>query len=909
MLKPFPDIHFSIHSILIKKLAEAGLDLKKAFFHWICRGAAEAEETESESYDQIFWLESPISKTDFPEGIEWRDVRDYAEALPLKKKSLSQTENEEYKILRMETAETLFDRFLHEGLNNEQKTLVEDVWNQTYNSFPQVDYDNFDYTLYGFSETYNGRPFVFHEQQKKGMAFLCTKENGLLAYDVGVGKTATGIASVIYQMQHGKCERPLIIVPKAVYSKWVHDIKELFPSIPLNELENLNNDVIDRLRMDSVFADDNEGFLLPKNSISVCTAEGTEKILFNEDSCAYLRQSFLHILTEEKVEEALIPPEGLSLEQFVYAEKLGIDLLLVDEAHRYKNLIKKVTGCGHSEFTKLGYGEPSVRAVKMFALTEYIHHVSNGKNVFFLSATPFTNSPMEIYSTLLFIGGEELRKIGYENINDFLNEFAEIKIEWSVNNKNQVVRKTVMKNFRSLDALQHLIQHYIDKVDAEEAKINRPQKETHVVKIEMTDLQKEMYDYEIEQISETNQLGKIFAGMNAMRMLMISPALVTGPAGKIKIPPMDKFVTSSPKLMLVSAVILNVYKARPECGQIIYLPRGVKESSLLKQYLERQGIPGEAIAMINSGTTEKRKLKITQAFNDPDALLKILIGSETISEGVDLNGNTLVLYNCMLGWNPTEPVQVEGRLWRQGNRQKKVHIVYPLMYNSLDSLIYQKHDEKASRIDAVWSYRGDRINVEEINPEELKFDLIKSPEMKANLVIEHEAIPVKRKLRIIEETRALITQAQGRYSSIVKENAALQKQIEKNENDIKAAVAMNKDKPEAFQFFAQTLKDMATKEIEELQKKIDSNNKKKARMEANIENKIKLAGGTTIEQLDEEEASLKNQLLIIQDKKDKLVQLYTAQYQAESQAKIHNVETVVKELTEKIFKVDEIIIK
>ena len=904
MRKSFSDIHFSIHSILIKKLAEAELDLQKTFYHWICRGAAETEENEHDSYDQISWLESPISKTDFPEGIEWRDVRDYAETLPLKKKSLSQTENEEYKILRMETAESLFDRFLHEGLNNEQKTLVEDVWNQTYNSFPQVDYENFDYSLYGFSETYNGKPFVFHEQQTKGMAFLCTKENGLLAYDVGVGKTATGIASVIYQMQHGKCERPLIIVPKAVYSKWVHDIKELFPCIPLNELENLNNDVIDRLRMDSVFADNNEGFLLPKNSISVCTAEGTEKILFNEDSCDYLRQSFRHILTKEKVEEALIPPKELSLEQFVYAEKLGIDLLLVDEAHRYKNLIKKVTGCGHSEFAKLGYGEPSVRAVKMFALTEYIHHVSNGKNVFFLSATPFTNSPMEIYSTLLFIGGEELRKIGYENINDFLNEFAEIKIEWSVNNKNQVVRKTVMKNFRSLDALQHLIQHYIDKVDAEEAKINRPQKETHVVKIEMTDLQKEIYDYEIDRISSTNQLGKIFAGMNAMRMLMISPTLVSDATGKIKIPAMDKFVTSSPKLMLVSRIILNVYKARPECGQIVYLPRGVKESLLLKKFLEAEGIPGEAIAMINSATTEKRKLKITQEFNDPSCQLKILIGSETISEGVDLNGNTLVLYNCMLGWNPTEPVQVEGRLWRQGNRQKKVHVVYPLMYNSLDSLIYQKHDEKASRIDAVWSYRGDRINVEEINPEELKFDLIKSPEMKAALMIEHEAIPIKRKLRIIEETRTLITQAQVRYLNITKENESLQKQIEKNQNDIQAAVAMNKDKPEAFDFFTKTLADMANKEIQELQSQIDSNNKKKARVESNIDRKMKSAGGATLEQLDEQEASLKDQLAIIQGKKNQLVQLYTAQYQSESQTKLHSVDAVVEELTGKILGCD-----
>ena len=88
MRKSFSDIHFSIHSILIKKLAEAGLDLQKTFYHWICRGAAEAEENEHDSYDQISWLESPISKTDFPEGIEWCDVRDYAETLPLKKKSL-----------------------------------------------------------------------------------------------------------------------------------------------------------------------------------------------------------------------------------------------------------------------------------------------------------------------------------------------------------------------------------------------------------------------------------------------------------------------------------------------------------------------------------------------------------------------------------------------------------------------------------------------------------------------------------------------------------------------------------------------------------------------------------------------------------------------------------------------------
>ena len=58
MRKSFSDIHFSIHSILIKKLAEAGLDLQKTFYQRICRGVAEAEENEHNSYDQISWLES-----------------------------------------------------------------------------------------------------------------------------------------------------------------------------------------------------------------------------------------------------------------------------------------------------------------------------------------------------------------------------------------------------------------------------------------------------------------------------------------------------------------------------------------------------------------------------------------------------------------------------------------------------------------------------------------------------------------------------------------------------------------------------------------------------------------------------------------------------------------------------------
>lgn len=894
MKKGLQNIHFSLHSVITKKSQETEFNLKKFFYMWIS-GKNDAPDSDKD-YTKIDWLCSPISKTDFPEEIKWQDIIDYAEGIPLEKLSLSETENDERKILRMKTAEHLFDRFLHEGLLTEQKDWVEQTWNQTFNSFSTVDYNNFDYSLEGFSGTFDGKKFTLHEQQKKGFAFLCSKGNGLLAYDVGVGKTATGIAAVVHQIQHQKCKRPLIIVPKAVYSKWVHDINELFPNINLIKLENLNKEIIDNLRINSIFEEENKGFLLPENSVSICTAEAMEKIYFKEETLPLLQESFNHILSQKKIISYFELPSKISFENYIFFEDLGADLILVDEAHRYKNLIKKVCKGGHSEFSRLGFGEPSSRAIKMFAITEFIHRHNNEKNVFLLSATPFTNSPMEIYTTLLFTGGNEIRQMGYKDINDFLNEFAEIKIEWTVNNKNQVVQKTVMKNFRSLDALQKIIQNYIDKVNVEEAKIKRPKKETHVIKIEQTEVQKKIYEEQIQRLCEASSLPVIFSAMNTMRLCLISPTLVKNHNSHNN--DLSDFVTASPKMIFVCKSVIKIYQEKPECGQIIYLPRGVKEFSAIKKYLIQNEIPEEAIGMMNSSTTELRKNKITKAFNDSQNVLKILLGSETISEGVDLNGNSLILYNCMLGWNPTEPVQVEGRLWRQGNKQKKVHIVYPLMYNSLDSLIYQKHDEKASRIDAIWDYRGDKINVEEINPAELKFDLIKSPEMKADIVLEQKAIPLKRELKIIEESKSLIDLADQRIEGIQKEIDNLQTQIKKIKKETEEALKNNEKMPKEFLRLTNIMISNSQEEQNTLELAIEKKQKSIATIQANLSKKMGPEykdKQNCLTELCQKQTQIESQIALLQEERIPLIEEFKVQY-AKQEIQQKTVEQLVDEM-------------
>jgi chromosome segregation ATPase len=74
------------------------------------------------------------------------------------------------------------------------------------------------------------------------------------------------------------------------------------------------------------------------------------------------------------------------------------------------------------------------------------------------------------------------------------------------------------------------------------------------------------------------------------------------------------------------------------------------------------------------------------------------------------------------------------------------------MADSIDSLMYQKFDEKASRINALWSYKGDTLDSGDIDPETLKFDLIKDPAKKARYQIGLEKEKIQNDVRM-EEAR------------------------------------------------------------------------------------------------------------------------------------------------------------
>jgi hypothetical protein len=382
---------------------------------------------------------------------------------------------------------------------------------------------------------------------------------------------------------------------------------------------------------------------------------------------------------------------------------------------------------------------------------------------------------------LSLVARNKLKELHIYNMYEFLAEFAEIKSEWSVAADGEIEEKEVMKNWKNLGALQNLITEYMHYVNADEAGVIRPRKRSHIPQLELTPLQRAIIKAETDYMTTADPRedpGATLKAINYMRMATLTPAAIRQDRynfyrdeypdlfEEFEFPEPKDFVSASPKMTSVCDSVANAYKQMLDAGQIIYLPRGVNDFVHVKQYLMDQGMPEDSIAFMHSKTSLDEKERIKNEFNDKAGKIKVIIGSETIKEGVSLNGNTITGYNCMLGWNPTETTQVEGRGWRQGNRQGHFHMVYPLMADSIDSLMYQKYDEKSSRINEIWSYKGDTSSdVSDINPEELKFDLIKDPTRKANLIVGQKRDKVKADIRVEE----------ARYEVLFKDNTNLKK--------------------------------------------------------------------------------------------------------------------------------------
>ncbi|HEY4787345.1 MAG TPA: helicase C-terminal domain-containing protein, partial [Bacteroidales bacterium] len=191
-------------------------------------------------------------------------------------------------------------------------------------------------------------------------------------------------------------------------------------------------------------------------------------------------------------------------------------------------------------------------------------------------------------------------------------------------------------------------------------------------------------------------------------------------------------------------------------GQVLYMNRGKEYFRYIKEYLEKEvgyqknilynNTRFDEVEIIDSSISDIKKENVKEAFLA--GFVKIIIGTATIREGIDLQKRGTVIYNLYPDWNPTDIRQLEGRIWRQGNEFAFVRSVMPLVQDSMDVFVFQKLEEKTGRINDIWfkADRGNVLDVESLDPQEVKLALITDVGRITALYFDEERREVEREL-------------------------------------------------------------------------------------------------------------------------------------------------------------------
>lgn len=719
-------------------------------------------------------------------------------------RSLSETQKEVISKYAPLEGEELFGRFLHEALKGEDQQRLDMHWNRIYNGWSSVPYHRIPV---GFqcSPTFKNAPLEISPIQREGIAFMKAVGSGIIAYDVGVGKTMTAIVTMANELYSGKCKRPVIVCPNGVYEKWKREIfgytdekTNEFVSgvlsgtdIELNDWYNLGTSVIKSIDLDKP---------VQPGSITMLTYEGFAKLGFGKKVMSGLFEELKVMLAQaeddsgkskrdvEKQYQAFRQLIGVGNKGSICdIDTVGFDYIVIDEAHNFKNVFAYVpTDEGGVKRFKIQTSD-SARGKKAFFICNYIQR-TYGSNVMLLTATPFTNNPIEVFSMLSLVGYASLKNMGVYNLYSFMETFILQSLEYVNSYDGSIEQKHVVKAFNNRLILQKLIYNHINYKTGEEAgvkrpcKINLPKTTTtndrgQVVRLpkdqqlatylKMTD-QQEVYQNVLIALAQSGHTP--YARMkNVMRALAGSLDNALSPFIYEKSTPESYkvFVDGSPKIKYVMDCIASVKQYHekklnePVSGQVIYMNRGKEYFKYIKEYLEKE-LGYQTNVKYNNSTVDEVEFITSEVSQDDrefikDAFLegacKVIIGTASIREGVDLQRRGSVLYNCYPDWNPTDVKQLEGRIWRQGNSFGYVRVVMPLVQDSMDVFVFQKLEEKTSRVNDIW-YRADRgnvLDVDALDPEEVKFALYTDLKELSKIIIDKELRESYRKITLVEE--------------------------------------------------------------------------------------------------------------------------------------------------------------
>ena len=570
--------------------------------------------------------------------------------------------------------------------------------------------------------------------QVAGARRVLNHRSGLLAFDVGVGKTYTGIGIVAAARQEGWVKRPVVLVPNSIVWKWAADFKRVLPDYrvciigSVRKSRGVNKGKVTseldtpaeraekwtafqageydvclltytalprtRLREESVreYADHTESIqrevALRKRNASK-KAKGKGKLTERED--AILKEG-----VSAWVAEQMELPEAMDYDPGIVWDDIGIDMVVVDEAQNFKNLYLPEAREGGVPKYMGSEGEGSKRAWQLDFRLAAVRRKTGGSGVVLLSATPAKNSPLEFYNLLQFIDHELWKRIGIRNSEQFIDVFCRIAFKSVLTPEGRYATQSACVGFKNLDVLRDVIFRYGDFKTAEDVGLKLPEPRVNQVWVAMdaeqmaktSDYQEEIKDLKKRAAKDPGAKFAILGLMARLALVAVAGPLDDGPDWKTALE--DRFANfrTAPKLQALAQRVLS----NRVCGHIVFCDN-LAVHRWVVEVLAGAGIPRERIAVLNGVTAKNlsERTRLAEAFNgnEEDGIppaYDVIIANAVAYEGIDLQSRTCAIHHLDLPWEPATLQQRNGRGVRQGNKLSAIEINYYLSRQSFDAV-------------------------------------------------------------------------------------------------------------------------------------------------------------------------------------------------------------------------------
>lgn len=637
-----------------------------------------------------------------------------------------------------------------------------DTYNRIFNCIKPREYDGSHLTFPGMNSN-----IELHEHQKNAIAHAIFGGNTLFAHSVGAGKTFEMIATAMECKRLGLCHKSLFAVPNHLTEQVGDDFLKLYPNANILVATKEDFKADNRKKLMSKIATGNyDAVIIGHTQLKMLPLSPERQQAIYQEQIDNIIKGIAELKaqdgsnfkikdmerTKKNLEKQLAKLQSAKKDNSIYFEELGIDKLFVDEAHEFKNLfcttkLQNVSGIS---------SRASQRATELFAKCRYLDEKTGGRGVVFATGTPISNSVTELHTMMRYLNYDFLANHNnMQNFDNWVSTFGVQKKEYELAPAgNKFKERTRIAEYSNLPELISMFKLIADVRTSDTLNLNVPDCEMHILDVEPTELQKELVDELSDRADDVN-VGKVDPSEDNMLK-------ITGDGRKLGLDPrlIDPEFEDNPgtKLNVCVNKVFEIYEKTSDkkLTQIVFCDLGVPGKNVsadtdgkdddtksvseidsleetgkfcvyddIKSKLIAKGVPAEEIAFIHDAKNEKQKSELFAKVRSGE--VRVLLGSTgKMGTGTNVQDRIIALHDLDVPWRPSDLEQRRGRMVRQGNINKKVHLYRYVTKGTFDAYSYQLLEKKQKFISQIMTSKAPARKCSDVDQASLSYSEIKA---------------------------------------------------------------------------------------------------------------------------------------------------------------------------------------